>query len=189
MKANEILSGRCLTGPPVLRVQGEYRFKVPWPPTELAAFEVLRAKRSQDISALMRKVDFVIEPRHFSPCGGTCFVVDLGVTVEKKQAKGRLFRQICDTEGKADLVVDAPKRRFVLRHVRIEPRCKGVAGWFVNLLGPLLTKTYTDVTLFQMPENLPFTIESVDSGSGWLAIAGKVEWASKASGAPSKPSL
>ena len=172
-------------------VQGEYQFRVPWPPIELAAFEVLRAKWSQDISALMRKVDFVIEPRHFSPCGGTCFVVDLGVTVEKKQAKGRLFRQICDTEGKADLVIDAPKRRFVLRNVRIEPRCKGVAGWFVNVIGPLLTKTYTDITLFQMPENLPFTIESVDSGADWLAIAGKVAWASnasKASEAPSKPS-
>ena len=102
-----------------------------------------------------------------------------------------IFRQICDTEGKADLVVDAPKRRFVLRNVRIEPRCKGVAGWFVNVIGPLLTKSYTDITLFQMPENLPFTIESVDSGADWLAIAGKVAWASnasKASEAPSKPS-
>jgi hypothetical protein len=35
----------------------------------------------------------------------------------------------------------------------------------------------TDVTLFQMPENLPFTIESVDSGADWLAIAGKIAWA------------
>ncbi len=169
-------------------VRGEYQFKVPWPPIELAAFEVLRAKWSQDISALMRKVDFVIEPRHFSPCGGSCFVVDLAVTVEKKKVKGRLFREICNTEGKADLVVDAPSRRFVLRNVRIEPRCKGVVGWVVNVIGPLLTKTYTDITLFQMPENLPFTIESVDSGADWLALAGKVAWASKASEAPSKPS-
>jgi hypothetical protein len=102
-----------------------------------------------------------------------------GWTVEKKKAFGHLFRQICDTEGKASLVVDALSRRFVLRNVRIEPRCKGVVGWVVNVIGPLLTKTYTDVTLFQMPENLPFTIESVDSGADWLAIAGKIAWTSR----------
>ncbi len=167
---------------------GEYQFKVPWPPIETAAFEVLRAKWSQDIPAVMRKVDFVIEPRRFGPCGGSCFLLDLAVTVEKKKVKGRLFRQICNTEGKADLVVDAPSRRFVLRNVRIEPRCKGVVGWVVNILGPLLTTTYTDVTLFQMPEDLPFTIESVDSGTDWLAISGKVAWAAKTSEVPSKPS-
>lgn len=169
-------------------VTGKYQFKVPWPPVELAAFEVLRAKWSQDIPAVIRHVDFAIEPRRFGPCGGSCFLVDLAVTVEKKEAKGLLFQQICATEGKADLVVDAPSRRFALRNVRIEPRCKGVAGWVVNFISPLLTTTYTDVTLFQMPENLPFTIESVDSGTDWVAIAGKVAWASKAPKAPSKPS-
>jgi hypothetical protein len=35
-----------------------------------------------------------------------------------------------------------------------------------------------------MPENLPFTIGSVDSGTDWLAIAGKIAWASKASETP-----
>jgi hypothetical protein len=169
-------------------VTGKYEFKVPWPPVELAAFEVLRARWSQDIPAVIRDVDFSIEPRHFGPCGGSCFLIDLAVTVEKKKAGGRLFQQICDTEGKAELVVDAPSRRFVLRNVRIEPRCKGVAGWVVNFISPLLTTTYTDVTLFQMPENLPFTIESVDSGTDWVAIAGKIAWASKAPEAPSKPS-
>ena len=169
-------------------VTGEYQFKVPWPPIEQAAFEVLRAKWSQDITKVLRDVDFVIEPRHFGPCGGSWFLVDLAVTVEKMKAKGHLFRQICDAEGKADLVVDAPSRRFVLRNVRIEPRCKGVVGWVVNFIGPFLTKTYTDVTLFQMPENLPFTIESVDSGGDWLAIAGKIAWASKAAEALSKTS-
>jgi len=169
-------------------VTGEYRFTVPWSPVEQAAFEVLRAKWSQDIPPVMRNVGFVIEPRRFGPCGGTCFLVDLDVTVEKKEAKGRLFRQICDTQGKADLVVDAASRSFLLRNVRIEPRCRGIVGWVVNFIGPLLTKTYTDVTLFQMPEDLPFTIESVGSGADWLAIAGKVAWTSKASGAPPKPS-
>ena len=169
-------------------VTGEYQFKVPWPPVEQAAFEVLRAKWSQDITTVLRDVDFEIEPRHFGPCGGSCFLVDLAVTVEKTKAKGHLFRQICDTEGRAELIVDTPGRRFVLRNVRIEPRCKGVVGWVVNFIGPFLTQTYTDVTLFQMPENLPFTIESVDSGATWVAIAGKIAWASKAAEAPSKTS-
>lgn len=169
-------------------VTGVYRFTVPWPPIEQAAFEVLRAKWIQDIPPVMRKVNFVIEPRRFGPCGGTCFLVDLDVTVEKKEAKGRLFRQICDTQGKADLVVDAASRSFLLRNVRIEPRCRGIVGWVVNFIGPLLTKTYTDVTLFQMPKDLPFTIESVGSGADWLAIAGKVAWTPKASGAPPEPS-
>jgi hypothetical protein len=166
-------------------VTGEYRFTVPWPPIEQAAFEVLRAKWMQDIPPVLRKVDFVIEPRRFGPCGGTCFLVGLGVTVEKKEAEGRLFRQICDAQGKADLVVDAASRSFLLRNVRIEPRCHGIVGWVVNFIGPFLTKTYTDVTLFQMPEDLPFTIESVDSGTDWITIAGKVAWASKARDAPS----
>ena len=169
-------------------VTGEYRFTVPWPPVEQAAFEVLRAKWSQDIPPVIRKVDFVIEPRRFGPCGGTCFLVDLDVTVEKTEAKGRLFRQVCDTQGKADLVVDTASRSFLLRNVRIEPRCRGIVGWVVNFIGPLLTKTYTDVTLLQMPEDLPFTIDSVGSGADWLAIAGKVAWTSKASDAPPKPS-
>ncbi|HET9793428.1 MAG TPA: hypothetical protein VFS34_03115 [Thermoanaerobaculia bacterium] len=169
-------------------VTGEYRFKVPWPPVEQAAFEVLRAKWSQDIPAVIRDVDFALEPRHFGPCGGTCFLVDLTVTVEKmKKIRGRFFQQVCDTEGKADLVVDAPARRFLLRNVRIAPRCEGVFGWIVNVITPFLTTTYTDVTLFQMPANLPFTIESVDSGTDWLGIAGKIAWASKASETPSKP--
>jgi hypothetical protein len=169
-------------------VTGEYRFTVPWPPIEQAAFEVLRAKWIQDIPPVMRKVDFVIDPRRFGPCGGTCFLVSLNVTVEKKEAKGRLFRQICDAQGKADLVVDAASRSFLLRNVRIEPRCRGIVGWVVNFIGPLLTTTYSDVVLFQMPTDLPFTIESVDSGADWIAIAGKVAWMSKASGAPPKPS-
>ncbi len=167
---------------------GEYRFTVPWPPVEQAAFEVLRAKWSQDIPPVLRKVDFAIEPRRFGPCGGNCFLVGLAVTVEKKEAKGHLFRQLCDTQGKADLVVDKASRRFVLRNVRIEPRCRGIVGWVVNFIGPFLTKTYTDITLFQVPADLPFTIESVDSGTDWLAIAGKVAWASKAPAAPSTPS-
>jgi hypothetical protein len=168
-------------------VTGEYQFKVPWPPIEQAAFEVLRAKWSEDIPDVIRKVDFAIEPRNFGPCGGNCFLVNVDVTVEKTKAKGYLFREICHPEGKADLVVDVPSRSFRLRNVRMVPRCEGIVGWVADVVGPLLTRTYTDVTLLQMPEDLPFTIESVGSGTNWLAIAGKVSWASKAAEAALKP--
>jgi len=168
-------------------VTGEYRFTVPWPPVEQAAFEVLRATWSQDIPAVMRDVDFEVEPRRFGPCGGSCFLVGVGVTVEKMEAEDRRFRQVCDAQGKADLVVDPESRSFVLRNLRVEPHCEGVVGWVVNFIGPLLTQTYTDVTLFKMPEDLPFTIESVDSGVDWLAIAGQVDWAPKAAAPPATP--
>ncbi len=157
-------------------VDGTYSFKVPWPPVERAALEVLKARWSQDVTAVVKKVDFDIEPRRFSPCGGQCFLLDLGVTAEKKSGRKSLFKQICEPEGKADLVIDAPSRSFVLRNVVIEPRCKGVVGWLVNFLMPLLKKSYSDITLFQMPENLPFTIEKVGSGMNWLAISGRVVW-------------
>jgi len=160
-------------------VTGEYQFTVPWPPVEQAAFEVLRARWRQDIAPVIHKVDFVIEPRHFGPCGRECFLLDLVVTAQKPKAKGYLFQQICDTQGKADVVVDAPSRSLLLRNVRVEPRCQGVIGAVVNFLTPFLTKTYTDVTLMQMPENLPFTIESVGSGADSIVIAGKVAWAMK----------
>jgi hypothetical protein len=168
-------------------VTGEYQFKVPWPPIELAALEVLTAKWSEDIPDVIRKVDFVIAPRRFGPCGGNCFLVNVDVTVEKTKAKGFLFRQICHAEGRADLVVDERSRSFLLRNVRIEPRCEGFLKWVAKFVAPLLTKTYTGVTLFQMPEDLPFTIESVGSGANWLSIAGKVSWTSKAAEAASKP--
>lgn len=165
-------------------VAGEYRFTVPWLPVEQAAFEVLRATWSQDVTPVLQDVGFVIEPRRFGPCGGSCFLVALGVTVEKKETGGRHFRQLCDAQGKADLVVDTASRSFLLRNVRIEPRCQGIVGWVVNFIGPLLTKTYTDVTLFQMPESLPFTVESVDMGLDEITIAGKLAWTPEAIDAP-----
>ncbi|HEY8132387.1 MAG TPA: hypothetical protein VII12_10885 [Thermoanaerobaculia bacterium] len=160
-------------------VTGNYQFTIPWPPVEQAAFEVLRARWRQDIAPVIRKVDFAIEPRHFGPCGHECFLLDLVVTAQKPKAKGYLFQQICDTQGKADVVVDAPSRSLLLRNVRVEPRCQGIIGAVVNFLTPFLTKTYTDVTLMQMPANLPFTIESVGSGADSIVIAGKVAWAMK----------
>ena len=111
----------------------------------------------------------------------------MDVTVEKTKTRGYLFREICHPEGRADLVVDVPSRSFLLRNVRMVPRCEGIVRWVADVVGPLLTRTYTDVTLLQMPADLPFTIESVGSGANWLAIAGNVSWASKGAEAASQP--
>jgi hypothetical protein len=158
-------------------ITGDYHFKVPWPPIETAALEVLKAKWSQDVTPALKRVAFDIEPRRFSPCGDNCFLLELGVTAEKKSGKKSLFRQICEPQGKADLVVDAPSRSFVLKNIKLTTHCKGVVGWFINLITPLLTKTYTDMKLFQMPEDLPFTIEKVGTGANWVAISGSVDYA------------
>ncbi len=143
---------------------------------EKASIELLRARWSQDIKGIIRHVDFDIEPRRFGPCGGTCFLIDLDISAEKKSSGKSLFRQICHPEGRADLVIDAPSRSFRLHNIQIQPRCKGVVGWVVNLISPLLTKTYSDMTIFQMPPNLPFTIESIGTGADSLTIAGRVAW-------------
>jgi hypothetical protein len=156
-------------------VTGKYQFTVPWQPVEKAAFEVLRARWRQDIAPAIQKVDFAIEPRHFGPCGHECFLLNMVVKAEKK----KIFQQICDTEGKADVVVDAPSRSLVLRNVRVEPHCRGMIGAIVNFIAPFLTKTYGDVTLLQMPADLPFTLDSVGSGADSIFIAGKVGWAMK----------
>jgi hypothetical protein len=158
-------------------VSGQYQFTVPWAPVEHAAFEVLRARWRQDVTPVMQGVEFVIEPRRFGPCGRGCFLLDLVVTAEKPAKTGYLFQQICDTEEKADLVVDGPGRSLVLRNVRVEPHCRGVIGAIANLITPFLTKSYTDITLLAMPANLPFTIESVDSGADSINIGGKIAWA------------
>ncbi len=155
-------------------VTGRYQFTVPWPPVEQAAFEVLRARWQQDIAPAIHKVDFAIEPRRFGPCGRDCFLLDLKVTAQK----ARIFQQICNSEGKADVVIDAPTRSLLLRNVRVQPRCEGMIGAIVNFVAPFLTKSYSDVTLLQMPADLPFTIDSVGSGADAIVIAGKVAWAS-----------
>ncbi len=156
-------------------VSGNYQFTVPWPPVEQAAFEVLRARWQQDIAPAIHKVDFAIEPRRFGPCGPECFLLDLKVTAQK----AKIFQQICDSEGKADVVIDAPTRSLLLRNVRVEPRCHGIVGAIVNFLAPFLTKSYSDIALLQMPQDLPFTIDSVGSSTDSIVIAGKVVWSMK----------
>jgi hypothetical protein len=151
-------------------VTGNYQFTVPWPPVEQAAFEVLRARWQQDIAPAIHKVNFAIEPRRFGPCGRDCFLLDLKVTAQKTKN----FQQICDTEGKADVVVDTPTRSLMLRNVRVEPRCHGLLGTIVNFVAPFLTRSYSDVNLLQMPADLPFTIDSVASSADSILIAGKI---------------
>ena len=157
-------------------VAGTYQFTVPWQPVEQAAFEVLRAKWSQDIPPAIQKVAFAIEPRRFGPCGRDCFLLDVVVRAEKPKKKGFLFQQICDAEGQADLVVETKSRSLLLRNVRVEPRCRGAIGAVLNFVTPFLAKSYGEVTLLQMPADVPFTIESVGSGAGSIVIAGRVGW-------------
>ena len=63
------------------------------------------------------------------------------MTAEKKNAAGKnVFQQICQPEGKADLFVDAPTRSFPLRNIKLLPKCKGVVGWVINFIAPLLRR-------------------------------------------------
>ncbi|HEV2064783.1 MAG TPA: hypothetical protein VGS00_09585 [Thermoanaerobaculia bacterium] len=160
-------------------VRGDYVFKAPWPPIEKAALEVLAAKWRQDVA--VKNVDFSLEPRLFRPCGGDCFQLAFGFTAEKKQRKGSLFKQLCEPVGQAKLFIDRDERAFILRDVKVEAHCKGAMGWVVNLVAPLLARTYSDTVLFKMPPDLPLTIDKVQGGVEWLSISGGFDW--KARGA------
>ena len=158
-------------------VRGEYSFKVPWPPLETAAVEALAAKWTQDV-AVIRNVDFTLAPKRFRPCGSDCFLLEFDFTVEKIERGGSVFRQFCEPEGRADLFLDPKARAFILRDVRVQSRCRGVVGWVANLIAPLLAKTYSDTVLFQMPDDLPLTIESVHADADSVVIAGGFDWKS-----------
>jgi hypothetical protein len=158
-------------------VTGNYLFKAPWDPVEQAALVVLEAKWQQDLA--IKNIDFAIVPKMFRPCGETCFTLGIEVTAEKRTGKSRLkklFSQFCAPVGKANLFIDKPERAFVLKDMKIETHCKGVVGWFVNFLTPLLTKTYGDMKLFQMPPDLPLTVDSVRGGAHQVEIAGSIDW-------------
>jgi hypothetical protein len=156
-------------------VTGDYVFKAPWAPIEQAALAALEAKWQQDLA--IKHVDFSIVPRKFRPCGLSCFTLELEITAEKKRGLKKLFSQFCAPIGMAELYVDKQARSFVLKDVRIETHCKGIVGWAVNFIAPLLAKTYGDLTLFQMPPGLPLTIESVRGGAEWIEIGGTIDWA------------
>lgn len=159
------------------RVDGTYSFRVPWEPIRRGSFEVLRARWIQDFPAL-RKVTIDLDPKAFGPCGGTCFRTAMTVTAEKASEKTKKvwFRQVCEPVGSANLVVDREARAFSLRDVKVETRCKGAVGWVINFVAPFLTKAYTDISLFKMPDGLPFTIDAVDGTETDLAISGQVHW-------------
>ena len=155
-------------------VTGSYVFKAPWAPIEQAALLALEAKWQQDLA--VQNVDFTIVPKTFRPCGEACFTLSIEVTAEKKSGLKKLFSQHCAPIGTANLVVDKATRSFALKDVRIEPHCKGIAGVVVNFLSPFLTKSYGDMKLFQMPPNLPLTIETVRGGAEWVEIGGSIDW-------------
>ena len=158
-------------------VTGNYLFKAPWDPIEQAALVALEAKWQQDLA--IKNVDFAIVPKMFRPCGETCFTLGIEVTAEKRTGKSRLkklFSQFCAPVGKANLFVDKEARAFVLKDVKIETHCKGAVGWVINFLTPFLTKTYSEMKLFQMPPDLPMTIDSVRGGAHQVEIAGSIDW-------------
>ena len=164
-------------GPDSGEVTGNYLFRAPWDPIEQAALVALAAKWQQDLA--IKHVDFTIVPKMFRPCGETCFTLEIEVTAEKRTGKSRLkklFSQFCAPVGKANLFVDKAERAFILKDVKIETHCKGVVGWVINFLTPFLTKTYSEMKLFQMPSNLPMTIETVRGGAHVVEIAGSIEW-------------
>jgi hypothetical protein len=157
-------------------VTGTYVFKAPWDPIEQAALAALEAKWRQDLA--IKNVEFTIVPKMFRPCGETCFTLGIEFTAEKKAQKGlkRLFYQYCAPVGKANLFVDKPNRAFILKDLKLETHCKGIVGWVVNFLTPFLTKTYGDMKLFQMPPDLPLTVDSVRGGAQLVEIAGSIDY-------------
>ncbi len=157
-------------------VTGTYVFKAPWEPIEQAALLALEAKWQQDFA--VKDIDFAIVPKTFRPCGESCFTLAIEVTAEKKAKTGlkKVFSQYCAPIGTANLFVDKPARAFVLRDVKIETHCKGVVGFVVNFLAPFLTKSYTEMKLFQMPPGLPLTIDSVRGGAKLVEIGGSIDW-------------
>jgi hypothetical protein len=157
-------------------VTGTYVFKAPWDPIEQAALAALEAKWQQDLA--IKNVDFAITPKMFRPCGESCFTLAIEVTAEKRSQNRlkKLFSQSCAPVGKANLFVDKPERAFVLKDVKIETHCKGVVGWIINFLTPLLTKTYSEMKLFQMPPDLPLTVDTVRGGAHLVEIGGTIDW-------------
>jgi hypothetical protein len=157
-------------------VTGTYVFKAPWEPIEQAALLALAAKWQQDLA--VKNIDFTITPTMFRPCGESCFTLSIQVTAEKKSKSRlkKLFSQYCAPIASANLVVDKQARAFVLKDVKVETHCKGVVGFFINFLTPLLTKTYSEMKLFQMPPGLPLTIDSVRGGAHFVEIGGSIDW-------------
>ncbi len=156
------------------RVEGTYVLKVPWAPVERAAFEAMRARWSEDVTAI-RKVDFTLDPSEFGPCGESCFVAKFKVIAEKKSGRRSIFRAECAPEGRANLVIDKDAGVMRLENMKIQTHCRGIAS-IVNLIAPFFAKAYSDVTLFRMPAGVPLTVDSVRSGMAWIELGGRIRW-------------
>jgi hypothetical protein len=158
-------------------VSGTYAFEVPWAPIERAAFEVARARWTQDVAVVVKRVRFEVDPQEFRPCGEACFGAKFRLLAQKLSAKGTaLISEKCSPEFQAAIVVDKKARSFVLKGLKVRPHCEGAGGWVVNFLAPFFTKSYEDMTLFKMPAGLPFTIETVKATDSTMKIAGAVQW-------------
>ncbi|MFI5196984.1 MAG: hypothetical protein ACHQJD_00035 [Thermoanaerobaculia bacterium] len=158
-------------------VSGTYAFEVPWAPIERAAFEVARARWTQDVAVVVKQVSFEVDPQEFRPCGESCFGAKFRLLAQKLSAKGKaLISEKCSPEFQAAIVVDKKARSFVLKGLQVRPHCEGAGGWVVNFLAPFFTKSYEDMTLFKMPPGLPFTIETVKATDATMKIAGAVQW-------------
>jgi hypothetical protein len=155
-------------------VRGDYVFRSPWQPIETAALEVLAAKWRQELA--IGTVDFTLSPKRFRPCGSSCFQLGFEFTAERKKAKKSLFRQFCAPAGQAELFIDKASRACILRRVRVETHCEGKVGWVVNLVAPLLAKTYSDAVLIRMAPGLPLTVESVRGDAEWIELGGRIDW-------------
>jgi hypothetical protein len=157
-------------------VTGTYVFKAPWDPIEQAALVALAAKWRQDLA--IKNIDFAIVPKQFRPCGETCFTLSIEITAEKRSQNRlkKLFSQYCAPIASANLVVDKEARAFILKDVKVETHCRGVVGFFINFLTPFLTKSYSEMKLFQMPPGLPLTIDTVRGGAHVVEIGGRIDW-------------
>ncbi len=155
-------------------VAGRYAFRIPWAPVEEAAREVLKARWTQDFKGVVKQVSFNLEPTRFGPCGEACFLVRLKISAEK--AKSRFLHQNCEPEGRAHLVIDKGARAFRISGLKVETHCEGLFGKLLNLIAPLLAKTYEDIELFRVPDGLPFTVEDVKSGNDWIEATGQLNW-------------
>lgn len=159
------------------RVDGRFTLDIPWDPIERAAIAALRARWVQDLPAL-RRVDFDVQPERFALWGEDGLTTGVTVVAEKlSSAAGKsLFRQVCHPEGRARLAVDTAARSFALRDVTVQPRCEGVVGKALNWLAPFFAKSYESIELFRLPDELPFSIETVRSGASSVRLTGRVAW-------------
>jgi hypothetical protein len=158
------------------RAGGSFSLKLPWKPIEKAAFEAIRARWRQDLPPLFRNVDFEIEPSRFGPCGGSCFQAQFHFLAGRPE-KGALFREACEPQGKGDLVVDGATGSIRLHNLAFSTHCEGVAGKILNLIAPLLARSYQDLTVLQLPADSPFRVGKVQSGVDWLQVSGTIAWA------------